>query len=375
MMKKNVIFATVALCLSLSAASQVPDSIRIGMNNLDIPTAPGFTLLDEAPAVIEHPSSAKAFAASIYNAAQNGWGLPSNYAVEFSPFWFFRHPKMTSYRFMGYDKAKGKQLPFHLAKLASLSIAYVNAPTEESGPGISNVAFGIRTTLISVRSKKNIEELQRANDGVVRNLQGLNLKISALDPLSPDYRDKVQKIVDNFEKDEELLKSEEYLRQQACVRPVFALDAAFAYSTFFLDNSFSKQHFGRLGAWTVLNYSVVIDKKPVPRNYLNFYAIARYMQDGTVADTLGNYSTTSLFDLGGKAEVELNKLSVSGEYIYRSGDQEETFRAAGMVRYQVRQSIALTATFGRNFGKEENLITLFGLNFGLDSGNEEALIK
>jgi hypothetical protein len=374
-MKKLVLQAVIGVLLALPAMAQIPDSIHVRMNNLTIPTAPGFALLDESPTVIEHPANAKAFAASIFSAAQNAWGFPTNYAVELSPFWFFRHPGMTSYRYLGYNKKEGKQLPFSQAKMASISLAYVNTPDDSVGPGISNIAFGLRTNLLSVRSKRNIEELQKANDQVVNNLHSLNLKIISLDPLSQDYREKVQELVNNFEKDEELLKSEEYLRQQANVRPVFALDAAFAYSTFFLDNNFSDQHFGRLGLWAVLNYSQTLDKRPLPRNYVNIYAIARFIQDGTAADSLGVYNKVTMFDLGGKAEFELDKLSLGVEYILRSGDVDQTFRAAGMVKYTVSESIALTATFGRNFGEEDNLITLFGLSFGIDSGNEEALVK
>lgn len=377
-MRTRISAFALLLCLAHAAAmAQVPDTVRISMDNPGIPTSPGFILLDESPSVIDHPSSPKAFVAAIYNNYRQAGGFPSSYGVEFTPFWFFRHPKMTAFRYMGYDQPTGKQLPFSHIKKASLSLAYVSQPDEASTADISSIAFGIRTTLFSIRSKENIAALQAANEQVVMKLRDLNRRIIELDPLAPDYHQKVQQIIDHYEEDPGLLQAEEGLRMQMEVKPLLAVDAAFAYSMFFLDNTFSDRHFGRLGIWAVANYSQPLGKDPVTVNYLSLSAILRYLRDGTEPESPGNYGVSNHVDFGAKARLELNKLSLAVEYVRREGNEpaEGSFRAVGMIDYRLSPSFALNASFGRNFGQEQNLITLFGLSFGLNSGNEEAIVK
>jgi hypothetical protein len=376
-MKKFPALLLLMAILTTMSAAQVPDSVRVKMDNISIPNSPGFILLDESPSVIDRPASPKAFATSIFNSYRQAGGFPSNYGVEFTPFWFFRHPRMTAYKYLGYNKAEEKQLPFSHIKKASISLAYVNNPDTDTTPSISNIAFGIRTTILSIRSRRNIQALKNANDQIVQNLRNINQLVIELDPLEPGYHEKVQRIVDNYENDPQLLESEEQLRQLIEVRPVFAIDAAIAYSRFFLNNKFSDQHFGRLGLWAVLNYSQALGKESIPKNYISLYGIFRYLQDGTVQNSSGSWDRTNHLDFGARAELELNKLSLSVEYLsrQRQDNAENTFRAVGVVNYRLSKSFSLTASFGRNFGEEQNLVTLFGLSFGLNSGNEAATIK
>ncbi len=375
---KHFLLTFIALITGLSfSLAQAPGSVQVPVNNNSIPTSPGFILLDESPTIIDHPASPKAFAAALYNTYQQTGGFPSNYGVEFAPFWYFKHPGMTAYRFMGYDKANAKQLPFSHIKKASFSLAYVNSPDTMSDAGISNISLGVRTTLVSVRSKKNIDDLQSANEAVIKKLKDLNNIIGALDPLANGYREKVQAIIDNFENDAGLLEAEKLLNDQLEVKPIFAINAAFAYSTFFLNNKVSDNHFGRLGIWAVLNYNQQLGRDPATKNYVSVYGIFRFLRDGTIMDSQETYLKTNNLDFGAKAEMELNKLSLAVEYIFRnpSGEVDNTYRCVGLVNYRISQSFALTASFGRNFGNDYNLVTLFGVNFGLNSGNEEVTIK
>ena len=104
------------------------------------------------------------------------------------------------------------------------------------------------------------------------------------------------------------------------------------------------------------------------------YALGRYLSDGT---TLKNneYISQNFYDFGGKLELEFKKLSVAYEYIYRINDISNTFRSNGIVKYKISDQLYLTGAFGKNFGDNNNLISLLGLNWGLSSGTEKPKIE
>src|SRR4051812_40022897 len=103
-MKRSLAILTLCLGAALPSWGQVSDSLEL--KDLEVPNSPGFILLDKSPTIIERPNSTRAFMVSALNSFTDNSGLPKNYAVEFTPFWFFKHPHMTSYKYMGYNKAK-----------------------------------------------------------------------------------------------------------------------------------------------------------------------------------------------------------------------------------------------------------------------------
>jgi len=66
-----------------------------------------------------------------------------------------------------------------------------------------------------------------------------------------------------------------------------------------------------------LNYSRHLDKDVSGSNYLNFYAIGRYISDGMTL-TYGKCNKQNFYDFGGKVEFEFKKICIAYEYIYRS---------------------------------------------------------
>lgn len=109
------------------------------------------------------------------------------------------------------------------------------------------------------------------------------------------------------------------------------------------------------------------------KSYVNLYALGRYASDGTTIIN-GRYTVQSFFDFGGKLEFEFKNISVAYEYIYRADDITNTFRSNGIVRYKVSDRLFFSGAFGKNFGEDNNLISLLGLNWGLTSGNEQPKI-
>src|SRR5687768_6758935 len=97
-MKSSYLLLMLSLCLShLYAQKEVP------LEDLKVPVSPAFSILDYSPKTIESPGSVKAFTTNLVsNAAQSG-GIPRNFAFEFAPYWYFKHPKMTVYKYYGLD--------------------------------------------------------------------------------------------------------------------------------------------------------------------------------------------------------------------------------------------------------------------------------
>jgi hypothetical protein len=114
----------IAVHLNISAQSQ--KQTEINLNDLQAPNSPAFILLDVAPTLIERPTSSKAFATSIINSIAENNGIPQNYAVEFTPFWFFKHPEFTAYKYYGINENGSKKKPFSSSRMTAISLAYVN---------------------------------------------------------------------------------------------------------------------------------------------------------------------------------------------------------------------------------------------------------
>jgi len=376
-MKSNIIILLFIAVTSINVYSQTSDTINI--KELDIPSSPAFMLLDRTPTIIDRPNSSKAFVIGILNSFDQSTGLPTNYAVDLTPFWFFKHPTMSALKFAGYNVEKQKQNIFENIKRASISIAYVTSTDSITLKPLYNIALGLRFNLISVRSKKDIDDINRMNLEMVSFLKNSNDRLDqfigdpALKVTNPTlYHTKVKEF---YEQDVVRKTHKEDTYQQILARkPVFAIDGAIAYNQFFIDNNYSDSHKGRYGAWLTLNLSKHLSKNLNDKNYLNVYAIGRYLSNGTYRN--GNTSQKmNFFDSGAKMELEFNKLTFAYEYIYRINNAMNSFRSNCSVRYKMTNQLYLNGAFGKNFGDSNNLIALLGLNWGLSSGLEKATVK
>ena len=87
------------------------------------------------------------------------------------------------------------------------------------------------------------------------------------------------------------------------------------------------------------------------------------------------YINKDFYDIGGKVELEFKRMSISYEFIKRIADGENTHRSNGVLKYKISNEFYLTGAFGKNFGNNENLISLLGINWGFSTGQEKAKIK
>ncbi|WP_276966951.1 hypothetical protein [Chryseobacterium sp.] len=392
--------------------------ISTELNKLELSNAPSVMLLGLASSDLETPKSKKAFMTSIVNSFSENEGLPNAYAVELTPTHLFPLTEMDALKYAGIKTIKNadnrkeeyKNNIFSEAKNVSVSFAFLkNYKIENLETENPSVSFSLRTTVVKIRNKKNIEAITTSNTNISKELTDIQEEFRKskeyndieASNASPDEKNEMRaKALEKFVPDYYKTETENY-KKYLDEKPAFQLDVASAYSTFFLDNQFKNNQFGKFGVWLTMSSGINLERRnhePKPKSAeeqkiaanqknekpkvmiketpedhskiekrLNFYAVARYMQDKTVYDVANGFSKTNNYDFGGKIELVYNKFSIGYEFIYRSSDLDNTYRSNGIINYKVSDSVYINAAFGKNYGDKDNLISFLGLNWGLDS--------
>ncbi|WP_288447358.1 hypothetical protein [uncultured Chryseobacterium sp.] len=403
-MKKIIMLTLTALpALLFSQGKKISEEL----NKLELSNAPSVMLLGLASSDLETPKSKKAFMTSIVNSFSENEGLPNAYAVELTPTHLFPLTEMNALKYAGIKTIENADRTeeyrnniFSEAKNVSVSFAFLrNYKIEDLNTENPSVSFSLRTTVFKVRNKKNIEAIAASNKNISKELTDIQrefeqspkfMDIMKSDISQSEKQEKLSKAQDDFVTDYYKTETEKY-KKYLDEKPAFQLDVASAYSTFFLDNQFKNNQFGKLGFWMTMSSGINLERqRPKPADdqnkvqskvtiketsadpskvekRLNFYAVARYMQDKTVYDVATGFSKTNNYDFGGKIELVYNKFSIGYEFIYRSSDLDNTYRSNGIINYKVSDSVYINAAFGKNYGDKDNLISFLGLNWGLDS--------
>lgn len=343
---------------------------EIKLEDLKFPSSPAFILLDVAPTSIERPTTTKAFSTSILNSISANNGIPQNYAIDFAPYWFFKHKKLNAMNYWGFKKTMvgNDQKPFSQARFGNISFATIKSQVTVDTIGtmkeISNIAFGFRTTLFQWRASKDIEDLIAYN----------NQHVERLSQLMSDPNIPLHELFKALEADKILSDCNKNIARVLNRKPLFALDFAGASSWSFEDNTYSTIKTNRSGAWLTLNYAQSLNKKENrnKNDYLNLYLTGRLLNDNNVLTEDAIISTSTIFDSGGKLELELDRFSISYEYIYRNDltNNFNTYRSSGLIKYRASEQLLVTAAFGKNFGNSNNAITQIGLSWGISSNNQ-----
>ncbi len=376
---KNIIVLMIAIVFigSHKMYAQGTQDNSIKLQDLQLTNAPVFNLLDISPSSIDNPASTKAFAASILSAINQGSGIPQNYALEFTPFWYTKHPKYTSYTYFGV-KSTGENMPFSQARLFSVSFAFINKDSTTNYGKLANhnAGLGVRTTLIRFFSRKTRDSIQSVSKDWYNSL-----KIAA-EQLPTDVTqadvDKIQKILAaraHASSYGEKIKT--YLQE----KPLFSLNIAAATNMTFENNSFNGNRINRSGIWMDADLALQINKKDKSgkavgpsSNYFNLSAVIRYINDKDSLDAQKNHINANLFDYGLKAEFQIGKLSLAYEYIRRTSSlhsESNTYKSVGILHYKIRDGLFITGAFGQNFSRFNNLISTLGINLGLSNGSEK----
>ncbi len=348
------------------------DSIKL-LKDLDIPNAPGFALMDESPTSIERPSTIKEFVISVSNSFTQNKGIPDRYAVEFSPYWFRKPAKSKATDFFGVKQSKNskdffnyKNVPLAASKFSSFSLAYI-----EKYKGADSLAkyhimsLGVRIPICKIYTKQYNADITASFSELTKVL---------IDLAKSDLTDaQIIEVLLLQEKPDSVLKSiHDNLNNLLLVKPVFALDAAFAISSFFREEKFSTFELGRAGAWITSELSKSVNRKDKRVQYINFLLQGKVLYDHTNYDASLNLINTVSLDGGIKLEYEVkNKFFLGLEAIGRLSwvdkKRESTFRTVGTIKYRVTDDVQIIGAFGKNFNTDNNIVASLGINLGFGS--------
>ena len=135
----------------------------IDLTELKAPSSPAFTILGVQPTEIARPTSFDSFKASLFNDFSNddGFTIPQNFALEFSPYWMFPHKNLT---FEKLFDPNHKNVWANILSSSSISVATIDAETAiDSTITGTRMGIGYRAMIFNGSpSKKNRIKLQKA---------------------------------------------------------------------------------------------------------------------------------------------------------------------------------------------------------------------
>lgn len=350
---KIVTLIFILIIPSVLYSQDMKDTIRL--EDLKMPVSPGFAILDLSPTTIESPTSPKMLGLQVLNYINSSnKGLPQNIAFEFSPYWIFRQPNETIYKYLGLPDAQSSNIVAGVFRKLSLSLAvYATDTLTHLAPNTSYLSFGLRTNIITlwgksaeITAKKFLSSRNQLRQEILRRNPDIDLN-TMRQQIDSAY---AANTVNAF-----------------TVKPMLVVDGAFAYSQAFVDGDYKNKRFNRSGWW--LNATINAPLSPQKKD--NFFVIFyfRSLTDNVLSDTLHNqFTKQDATDLGIRAGYEKGRFQVSAEHInrnYRSDKSLNGYRTTGIIQFKVNDGLYLMGSFGKNFSQEHNLFTMLGINWGI----------
>lgn len=351
--------ATVLLALLAAAPAAAQDSIQLA--GLRTPTSPAFVLLGVEPTSIERPSTPRAFALGLLSSAQGSAGvIPENYAAEVAPYWLVPHRRLT---FGEYYRPTTTQA---LAQTFSVSLA--TARRTVGADSATGIGFGFRVSPRPGRPRAAVDslvaELDRLQDERIdlmrqrsaARARGDTAEAARLDALVRANGARTPAVSALIR--EKLLADDE--------RVGLRLQLAGGMAALYPDDDFGRGRVANTGIWGTAAYR--LEGTPV-----DLLALGRY---------LGGAGNTRAWDVGGRAVVAVQDLSLSAEFIARSAAGDETNvrneadglasgnRLVGMLEYRATPDLYVTFSFGQDYRRPGSggspVVAILGgnLNFG-----------
>lgn len=327
----------VLLALSIALASSA-DAQVLSLDSLRPPASPAFVLLGISPSDVQKPSTPRAVSANLLGAAQQAGGVPTNYAVEFAPYWLVSRPAVTI------DEYERNDLALNIQRTFSFSFATAEREASADGEPLPGTRFGLGFRALPLKGRQS--DSVQIYLGRVRAIHNHCLGVEDTEGCLSAAEDSLRSLA---------LGAQRNMRDRYGMTVEVAGGATFDYP----NNAFEAGRRQRLGVWMTPSYR--------PANSpLRILGVARYLVDRDDAS----------IDLGGRLYWELDQLAVSGEMVERWAGEENTRRVSGTVEFQISKDLYATYTFGRNFEPVDQsdgprLISVLGLNIGI--GKEPTL--
>jgi len=355
------------MVIALSGTSIKAQEIKL--EDMKTPNVPGFSLLDVSPTSIERPSNPKAFALNVVSLTSAGSTLPKNIAFEFSPYWFLRPKGETVYKYLNVQDDETTNIAAGILRKFSVSVAsFFNDSLTHLLPRTNYLAFGARTNLLTIRSGKQTRNLQSALLAVSESIAEAASSSGETSGGIPDP-DVIER---NLNESSNYIKASKDLSQMLQAKPLFQLDAAYAFSNAYPNNTVKEERFHRSGFWM----SAVLSTEATSKkdDNLDFILFGRIFRDNFLLDTTNLiFGKVQAKDLGLRVLYQYDRFSISFEHVSRHYSQSHlnSKRNVGILQYRVGENTYVYGTFGKNFGLTNNLLAIFGLNLGFG----ESLVK
>lgn len=360
---KNLLLISICIfSLNLKAQEQT-----IKITDLELPNAPAFTILDQTPTNISSPTTTQALTLSLINASTSANGLPTNYALEFTPYWIFAKQGRSMLDYIDSEEEMAFCKPY---KNLSFSVATVKKDT------IQNLSIGIRTNLLTINRKDRKKDLAALKidlesfNYILDNK--LNLEKNPFQAGTEEFKEYQKAELNGLTGDAKYQQITEdiYDKRDALSisKPVFTIDIATAYNHFFDSNEYKSGKFGRYGVWSTLTGNFKFNKNK--NNYLSIYQYTRFLNNEMNFDIATNtYLKEKNLDIGAKIDLQFNDFTFGYEYIKRT-NQQNNYRSVGNLKYKINNKVTLNGGFGKNFEKTDNLVSFLGVSWGISSNDE-----
>ena len=340
------------------------DLSKFQMSNI---TSPAFQLLEETVTDVYTPGNIKALALHV----QNNFG--ESMAVEIAPYFFIntKSKSRTYDKYIGVTKDENgvlKQNPFSGLNTTTLSFAYLKKDFETIAGDDEHKTFSIggRTTLLRFFNTKKIDQQKQS---IQRILTDPNSMI-------PEEILDMEDESEQLEAIKKFLLEEQKIRErlkpyEKTIKPIFKLDGAIAYSSLFKENSTDGGTVNRFGSWLTGKFSLILNEdndESATNNYFDLLFMARYIEDEFNMEIADTFTTNYYRDFGIKANFDLGKFTFGYEYIKRHGTITSK-RSVGNISFAIDKNISITGGFGKDFQANDNLLAIFGINWGLNFGD------
>jgi hypothetical protein len=204
----------------------------------------------------------------------------------------------------------------------------------------------------------------------MKNTLIAKLKKSSVDPIDSVKLNRMRK-----EYTQKAIKSNEDVNNYLypLTREGFMLELALANARIISNNDWDSINNAKTSIWLTPSYRFNVNKDPTIIDIIDIMAVVRVTINDKKVDSI-NY-----FDFGTKLQWVHNKVSFSGELIYRflSKKQEEfqknyTYKAGVTFSYKINDFVTFKTTFGTTFNGNttkyddpQSLMIIGGINFGL----------
>ena len=365
-MRPRLLHVAVSILWVVSSAALANEGVAT-IDELRVPASPAFVLMGVSPSSVERPSTPRAFAFSLISATEaSDTSYPTDWAVEFAPYWWKARPYETFedyYYGRKQDGSGARKKGIGTSVLQTFAVSLATVDFEDlTGVKGTRGGFGVRFMLLEGKPAPQLLALEE-------KLQLIQLE--AADRCVPD--DPTEPM------DEACLEGYEAKLKKAAgeiamaPRTGWMVEFAGALTADYPDDDAGAVEAGRRGAWVTASYRAPTADGEAASS-LSVVFVGRYLRDDIGDETLG---TT---DVGARAiwtadPSTMPPLGFSFEYVRRfvSGSAPDTDKVAAVLEYRTPlDNISLVASYGKDFkdaltGKEP-LISTLGISFGFGRG-------